>query len=217
MLWDRGTWEPDHGDPREHLARGPPKFYLYGERLRGRWMLVRTKGYGGKSQNSWLLFKERDEEVRPQAEFDAMPSGRRASRPAAPWTRSPPTSTAVWHSTASVEENVAETIGLHPAPAVADRRPRATRRRCRGARRSADAPRASTSSSRTLVQAQSPRASAGCTRSSSTATASSRSSTRARCGSSAATARTGPTASRDRRSGRGAPGPSRRCSTARSW
>src|SRR5512146_1722219 len=31
MLWDRGTWEPDHGDPRQHLAEGHLKFYLHGE------------------------------------------------------------------------------------------------------------------------------------------------------------------------------------------
>ncbi len=70
MLWDLGTWVPDHGDPAEHLAQGHLKFYLYGERLRGKWMLVRTKGYGG-NRDSWLLFKERDEEVRPRSEFDA--------------------------------------------------------------------------------------------------------------------------------------------------
>jgi bifunctional non-homologous end joining protein LigD len=71
MLWDRGTWQPDHGDPRAHLEQGHLKFYLFGERLRGRWMLVKTKGYGGKG-DSWLLFKERDEEARPKSEFDAV-------------------------------------------------------------------------------------------------------------------------------------------------
>ncbi len=71
MLWDRGTWTPDHGDPREHLAQGHLKFRLHGERLKGRWMLVKTKGYGGKNQDSWLLFKERDDEERPRQEFDA--------------------------------------------------------------------------------------------------------------------------------------------------
>ena len=71
MLWDRGTWQPDHGDPRAHLEQGHLKFYLFGERLRGRWMLVKTKGYGGRG-DSWLLFKERDDEARPRAEFDAV-------------------------------------------------------------------------------------------------------------------------------------------------
>ncbi|HAL31025.1 MAG TPA: hypothetical protein DCP20_10015, partial [Coriobacteriia bacterium] len=70
MLWDRGTWQPDHGDPRKHLAEGHLKFELLGERLHGRWMLVRTKGYGG-SEDSWLLFKERDAEERSTDGFDA--------------------------------------------------------------------------------------------------------------------------------------------------
>lgn len=70
MLWDRGTWMPDHGDPAEHLAQGHLKFYLFGERLRGKWMLVRTKGYGG-GRDSWLLFKEKDDEVRSHDDFDA--------------------------------------------------------------------------------------------------------------------------------------------------
>lgn len=106
MLWDRGTWEPDHADPREHLAEGHLKFYLYGERLQGRWMLVRSKGYGGSGKDSWLLFKERDEEARPKQEFDAV----------AAWTTSVATGRtmdeisadveAVWHSTSSVEANL---------------------------------------------------------------------------------------------------------------
>jgi bifunctional non-homologous end joining protein LigD len=70
MLWDRGTWRPDHGDPAEHLAQGHLKFELLGERLHGRWMLVRTKGFGGK-QDSWLLFKEHDGFERAHADFDA--------------------------------------------------------------------------------------------------------------------------------------------------
>lgn len=117
MLWDRGIWAPDHGDPREHLAQGHLKFDLYGERLRGRWMLVRSKGYGGSGKDSWLLFKERDDEARPKTEFDAasewmtsVATGRTMDEIAADVE-------AVWHSDESVEENVAKTRGMHPAQA----------------------------------------------------------------------------------------------------
>jgi bifunctional non-homologous end joining protein LigD len=69
MLWDRGTWEPFEPDPEKHLAEGHLKMVLHGERLRGRWVIVRTRGYG--SGESWLLIKEHDGSERPHAEFDA--------------------------------------------------------------------------------------------------------------------------------------------------
>ena len=69
MLWDEGTWEPD-GDPEEGLAKGDFKFILHGERLKGKWVLVRMKGsktgkYAKENKrnknDNWLLIKERDE------------------------------------------------------------------------------------------------------------------------------------------------------------
>src|SRR5436190_24205648 len=41
MLWDRGNWEPV-GDPHEGYRTGKLKFTLHGQKLNGRWMLVRT-------------------------------------------------------------------------------------------------------------------------------------------------------------------------------
>jgi len=63
LLWDRGTWKPV-GDPHDGLARGKLAFRLDGERLRGRWALVRFKGKGRERQETWLLIKELDEHVR---------------------------------------------------------------------------------------------------------------------------------------------------------
>jgi len=57
VVWDRGSWEPE-GDARAAMANGRLTFTLHGEKLRGRWHLVKTKG-DGKS-DSWLLFKGRD-------------------------------------------------------------------------------------------------------------------------------------------------------------
>jgi len=62
MLWDRGEWAPQ-GDPREGLRKGELKFVLFGERLKGGFVLVRLKpkpGETSKRQN-WLLIKERDQ------------------------------------------------------------------------------------------------------------------------------------------------------------
>jgi bifunctional non-homologous end joining protein LigD len=60
MLWDRGTWTPDEPDFDAGLRKGSLKFTLNGKKLHGSWALVRTKGYGGASNNSWLLIKHRD-------------------------------------------------------------------------------------------------------------------------------------------------------------
>ena len=62
MLWDSGTWEPVH-DPHAGLKKGHLGFLLYGERLHGRWDLVRMRG-GGEKRENWLLIKVADPETR---------------------------------------------------------------------------------------------------------------------------------------------------------
>jgi bifunctional non-homologous end joining protein LigD len=64
MLWDRGTWTPQVDDVDAALAKGDLKFTLDGYKLKGSWVLVRTKGgyaSGGQEGRSWLLIKHRDE------------------------------------------------------------------------------------------------------------------------------------------------------------
>ena len=66
VLWDRGTWEPI-GDPRKGYKSGSLKFELHGEKLSGKWALVRMKGgrFGSDSdKENWLLIKERDDEAK---------------------------------------------------------------------------------------------------------------------------------------------------------
>ena len=58
MLWDRGTWEPEVEDVRAALERGDLKMRLDGFKLKGSWVLVRTRQVEGRS---WLLIKHRDE------------------------------------------------------------------------------------------------------------------------------------------------------------
>jgi bifunctional non-homologous end joining protein LigD len=58
MIWDRGTWAIVGADPERALLEGHLKFVLTGERMRGRWALVRLKD-GGSGEN-WLLIKDRD-------------------------------------------------------------------------------------------------------------------------------------------------------------
>jgi bifunctional non-homologous end joining protein LigD len=61
MLWDRGTWTPEVDDVDVALEKGDLKFELAGKKLRGSFVLVRTKlGYGGSAKPRWLLIKHRD-------------------------------------------------------------------------------------------------------------------------------------------------------------
>jgi bifunctional non-homologous end joining protein LigD len=61
MVWDTGTWEPEQEDVEDALKKGDLKFTLYGKKLGGSWVLVRTRGFGSASgKTSWLLIKHRD-------------------------------------------------------------------------------------------------------------------------------------------------------------
>jgi len=62
MLWDVGTWVPEVDDVDAALKKGDLKFTLKGYKLKGSWVLVRTKGtWAGGGDRSWLLIKHRDE------------------------------------------------------------------------------------------------------------------------------------------------------------
>jgi bifunctional non-homologous end joining protein LigD len=62
MVWDRGTWTPEVPDVNAALAKGDLKFTLNGAKLKGSWVLVRTRGFGGGGgRSSWLLIKHRDQ------------------------------------------------------------------------------------------------------------------------------------------------------------
>ena len=65
MLWDRGTWTPESPDVDASLRKGDLKFQLDGYKLKGSWVLVRTRGFGSGSKPSWLLIKHRDEWAGP--------------------------------------------------------------------------------------------------------------------------------------------------------
>ena len=60
MLWDRGKWVPEVPDVDAALGKGELKFTLFGQKLRGSWVLVRTK-FGRAAKPQWLLIKHRDQ------------------------------------------------------------------------------------------------------------------------------------------------------------
>lgn len=73
MLWDRGWYEPEKGGGedgvREGYRKGDLKVVFHGKRMKGSWVLVRTRGWGGGGGSggkpSWLLIKHRDEHAEP--------------------------------------------------------------------------------------------------------------------------------------------------------
>jgi len=60
MVWDNGTWVPEVDDVDGSLRKGELKFKLLGKKLKGSWILIRTRGFGSKSGRYWLLIKNHD-------------------------------------------------------------------------------------------------------------------------------------------------------------
>ncbi len=123
MLWDSGTWLPKE-EPAAGYRKGRLKFELKGEKLRGGWMLVRTRGDRYRGDRSWLLIKEDDEYARPAAagavvedEPDSVTTGRSLEEIAEGADR-------VWHSNQSVAQNV-RAGAIAPAGSRRKRKPAA--------------------------------------------------------------------------------------------
>lgn len=116
MLWDQGTWEPI-GDPHEGLESGDLKMRIYGERLKGEYVLVHMKGRdtkrrSGPPRENWLLIKHRDSYARDKDTLTArftrsVVSGRdfkQIASGAAPSKKTTLEPDAVWHSDAETAE-----------------------------------------------------------------------------------------------------------------
>jgi bifunctional non-homologous end joining protein LigD len=86
IVWDWGTYEPEEtDDPAAALAAGELKFELFGEKLRGRFTIIRTGGRrdasGRKTEdNSWLLIHKKDDHAvagwDPEAHPQSVKTGR---------------------------------------------------------------------------------------------------------------------------------------------
>lgn len=71
LLWDKGTWTPI-GDARRGYAKGQMDFELHGEKLGGRWHLVRMAGKPREKRENWLLIKGDDDAARDESEADIL-------------------------------------------------------------------------------------------------------------------------------------------------
>ena len=124
MLWDRGTWEPE-GDPDKGFKKGHLVFDLDGEKLKGRWHLVRMRGRPNEKRENWLLIKGDDEVAREAGDPDILEQkaksvATRRSMDEIAAGRKPKIKTkvkaaAVWNSVARTERSA------RPAPPVHSR------------------------------------------------------------------------------------------------
>jgi bifunctional non-homologous end joining protein LigD len=71
LIWDHGRWIPE-GDPHKGLAQGHLDFELRGEKLKGRWHLIRMHGKPGEKRKNWLLIKSKDEAARGPRQRDIL-------------------------------------------------------------------------------------------------------------------------------------------------
>lgn len=65
MLWDEGEWESLDDDPLKAYNKGHLRFNLNGEKLQGRWDLIRFK-----DEKHWFLIKHKDEFCRAINDYD---------------------------------------------------------------------------------------------------------------------------------------------------
>ncbi|HET9731761.1 MAG TPA: DNA polymerase ligase N-terminal domain-containing protein [Acidimicrobiales bacterium] len=112
-VWDRGTWIPARtDDPGAAIAGGELHFDLFGEKLRGRFVLVRTRAERGKEQ--WLMLHKHDEWAVDGWNPDDHPLSVKTGRTNDAVAADP---TAVWHSdrpTNEAEQGTGPPAGFDP-------------------------------------------------------------------------------------------------------
>jgi bifunctional non-homologous end joining protein LigD len=105
MIWDRGRWIPD-GDPRRGYAKGKLDFALEGQKLSGRWHLVRMRKRPGERQEPWLLIKATDEAARGPNDPDILEEKDRSVVSRRTIEGIAKAGGAVWQSNRSISDNV---------------------------------------------------------------------------------------------------------------
>ncbi|HVM31163.1 MAG TPA: DNA ligase D [Candidatus Limnocylindrales bacterium] len=80
IVWDWGTFDPEEtDDPGQAVRKGELKFSLAGEKLRGRFTLVKTRSAGAE-EDSWLLIHKNDEHADPGWNVDDHPRSVKSGR-----------------------------------------------------------------------------------------------------------------------------------------
>jgi bifunctional non-homologous end joining protein LigD len=112
QLWDRGTWRSQTETPERDLEKGSLKFIMDGERMKGRWALIRMHDRqphrpGTRVRHNWLLIKEIDDEAARGPKGDALQKAVTSVKTGRTLDQIAAKSRKVWNSNRSVKENVA--------------------------------------------------------------------------------------------------------------
>ncbi|MGN6515350.1 MAG: DNA polymerase ligase N-terminal domain-containing protein [Rhizomicrobium sp.] len=112
QLWDRGTWRSQTETPERDLEKGHLKFVMDGERMKGKWALIRMHDRephrpGARVRHNWLLIKEIDDEAHRGREGDALQKAVTSVKSGRTLDQIAAKSRKVWNSNRSVKENVA--------------------------------------------------------------------------------------------------------------
>lgn len=117
IVWDWGTFEPEEtDDPGAARRKGELKLRLHGQKLRGRFTLVRTSGRGSagrEERDEWLLIHKRDETAQPGWDAEDHPSSVKSGRTNDQVKEGRP---AVWDSTAPAAEAAIDLAGATQSP-----------------------------------------------------------------------------------------------------
>jgi bifunctional non-homologous end joining protein LigD len=90
IVWDWGRWEPEAEtpDPGKAISDGELKFVLHGQKVRGRFTIVRTSRRPGSAPSTafeddseqWLLIKKRDADASPGWDAEDFPQSVKTGR-----------------------------------------------------------------------------------------------------------------------------------------
>lgn len=72
IVWDRGTWKSGDADVEEAYKKGRLSFVLEGEKLSGKWLLIRFGAEKQIGKQTWLLRKVKDDAARSSREYNVL-------------------------------------------------------------------------------------------------------------------------------------------------
>jgi bifunctional non-homologous end joining protein LigD len=123
-VWDWGTWEPEEEtpDPAKAIRDGELKFRIHGEKIKGRFTIVRTSRRPGSEPRTafeddegeqWLLIHKRDEFAKPGWDAEDFPKSVKSGRTN---DEVKANAAAIWMSTMPAASAEIDLSGAKPSP-----------------------------------------------------------------------------------------------------